>query len=240
MIAMAIVCILLAQWQISRLDQRQAANRIIEEATAASTTDAFALDRSQEQVDWRSVEATGRYDVDDELLVRQRRLEGKNGFFVVTPLDSSSGRVWVARGWVPPGPDAATLPEVPAAPVGTVTVQGYARPFEDDSGGGDLPAGQIQRISPEELQAASGSGSDAARLWIQAASETPVGGIDVLRLPPPELSEGPHLGYAIQWVMFAGMAIVGGVVLVRRQREYYAQDLAEQSRRPLCADDEET
>ena len=36
--------------------------------------------------------------------------------------------------------------------------------------------------------------------------------------PLPELSEGPHLSYAIQWFTFAAVAIVGGVILLRRDR----------------------
>jgi surfeit locus 1 family protein len=36
--------------------------------------------------------------------------------------------------------------------------------------------------------------------------------------PLPELSEGPHLGYALQWFAFATIALVGYVVLLRRGR----------------------
>ena len=36
-------------------------------------------------------------------------------------------------------------------------------------------------------------------------------------LPPPELSEGPHLAYAVQWFLFACMALGGYVVLARRE-----------------------
>jgi surfeit locus 1 family protein len=39
-----------------------------------------------------------------------------------------------------------------------------------------------------------------------------------VRLPPEELSEGPHLSYAIQWFTFATIAVVGAVILLRRER----------------------
>ncbi len=32
----------------------------------------------------------------------------------------------------------------------------------------------------------------------------------------PDLSNGPHLSYAIQWFSFAAIAIIGGAVLLRR------------------------
>ena len=34
----------------------------------------------------------------------------------------------------------------------------------------------------------------------------------------PELDEGPHLSYAIQWFAFAGIAVVGYVLLFQRDR----------------------
>lgn len=40
-----------------------------------------------------------------------------------------------------------------------------------------------------------------------------------VRLPAPELDEGPHLGYAIQWFSFATIALVGWLVLAIRKGE---------------------
>jgi len=34
--------------------------------------------------------------------------------------------------------------------------------------------------------------------------------------PPPELSEGPHLGYAAQWFIFSTIALVGYPIVLRR------------------------
>ena len=38
------------------------------------------------------------------------------------------------------------------------------------------------------------------------------------RLPAPELSDGPHLGYAFQWFCFAAIALIGAAIVVRRSR----------------------
>ena len=43
-------------------------------------------------------------------------------------------------------------------------------------------------------------------------------------IPPEELSEGPHLSYAIQWFTFATIAVVGAVVLLRRERRGPTRD----------------
>jgi cytochrome oxidase assembly protein ShyY1 len=38
------------------------------------------------------------------------------------------------------------------------------------------------------------------------------------RLEPPALDDGPHLGYAIQWFLFGGMAAAFAVLVVGRTR----------------------
>jgi cytochrome oxidase assembly protein ShyY1 len=39
-----------------------------------------------------------------------------------------------------------------------------------------------------------------------------------IRLKPPELDEGPHFGYAIQWFSFASIAIIGWTALLIKKR----------------------
>ena len=36
-------------------------------------------------------------------------------------------------------------------------------------------------------------------------------------VPPPPLSKGPHLSYAVQWFIFSVIALVGYPVILRRQ-----------------------
>jgi hypothetical protein len=38
----------------------------------------------------------------------------------------------------------------------------------------------------------------------------------IVPVPPPELSEGPHLGYAVQWFIFSAIALVGYPIVLRR------------------------
>lgn len=49
--------------------------------------------------------------------------------------------------------------------------------------------------------------------------QAPDSGLPALprRLQPPELSEGPHLSYAIQWFAFAVMTVAFGVLVVRKR-----------------------
>jgi cytochrome oxidase assembly protein ShyY1 len=233
-IVMAIACVLLARWQWSRLDDRRAANTVINANESLPAVDPSALapagaETPRGDVQWRLVRATGTYDDEGQRLVRQRSLNGGNGYFVITPLvtlgpDRTEAALWVARGWIPAGPDARTPSAVPEPPSGEVTVTGRARPWEppvDESG---LPPNQVQRIGPGALSAAVDG--PAYPFWVQAALEDPAPAEVPQRLPEPKLSEGPHLGYALQWLMFSIGALVGGIILIRRQREYFTEDQA--------------
>lgn len=81
-----------------------------------------------------------------------------------------------------------------------------------------------------------------AGLYLQQLPATsPAAGVAVagsgypVALPPPELNDGPHLGYAIQWFSFGLIALVGWVVLlVRRESQSNAGGAGERSKaRPL-------
>src|SRR5260370_612801 len=39
----------------------------------------------------------------------------------------------------------------------------------------------------------------------------------LIRWPSPELSDGPHLSYAIQWFSFALISVVGSLALARKR-----------------------
>lgn len=82
----------------------------------------------------------------------------------------------------------------------------------------DADPSLVRAINVEEI-GASLVGYDLvpAYLLLQAQEPGQDGGLPV---PPemPELTEGPHLSYAIQWFSFATIAVVGYVVLVRRDR----------------------
>jgi len=96
------------------------------------------------------------------------------------------------------------------------------------------PAGQAQRINPDALAPAladASGGRFAAQdvvtgAYADVASEDPAPAVAPAPEPRPALDEGPHLSYALQWVVFAIGALVGFVVLARRTAEDDAEELA--------------
>ena len=99
---------LLSRWQIHRLEDRRAANALVEQNNTAAPvpvatvlTAGAPLSSVGDAQEWRQVTATGTYDASRQVLVRKRPMDGQNGFWVVTPLVTDSGAVLVVnRGWV--------------------------------------------------------------------------------------------------------------------------------------------
>ena len=215
--------ILLSRWQLHRLDDRRHANAVI---VANSTTSPVPVDQVMspgadtssigDAQTWRQVSATGHYDEAKQVLVRKRPLQGRNGFWVATPFVTTSGSVLVVnRGWVEAVGGASAGAEVAAPPSGTVTVVGRVQPSETAPAvqPGDLPAGQVTDLDVHLL-----AGSSAVYPgYVDLVSSTPPQAGDLSALPLPDLSDGPHLSYALQWILFALVAVGGLVVLVRRE-----------------------
>jgi cytochrome oxidase assembly protein ShyY1 len=228
--------LLLSRWQLHRLDERRAENTLISDhADAAPVPVAAAMTAGSDpnsltaEQEWRDITATGRYDPAGQQLVRRRPLNGENGYWVMTPLVLSDGSVLaVNRGWVGAGQDATTNPEVPPAPSGEVTVVGRLRLSQDaPARPADLPTGQVTDL---DVRAVPASGPVFPGYLELVTSDPPETGDPALTpIPLPELDDGPHLSYAIQWVAFAVIAIGGFVFIVRGEARRLGEEGAADS-----------
>lgn len=213
----------LGLWQLRRHDERTAANEVLVANLASMpvvVSDLLPADQPlPDRDEWRLVTATGTYDDDHELLVRNRSYDGALGYEVVTPLVPPTGpALLVVRGWVPNTASALTVPEVPPAPRGEVTVTARLRPTPaggtEDAG---LPPSQVRRLAvpviagtlPYEVL----EGGYAQLVVDAPGSDQGLAGPRAL--PVPEPGAGPHLPYAVQWFLFGLIAIGGWAVLVR-------------------------
>ena len=104
---------------------------------------------------WRRVRASGHYDTAHTLLVRNRNLQGANGFDVLVPLVTDAGpALLVNRGWVAVDESVAggVPKKIPASPPGHVTVLALLRQSELPSTTGTPPAGQVNRIDVSTIR----------------------------------------------------------------------------------------
>jgi surfeit locus 1 family protein len=211
----------LGLWQLDRLEQRREYNDLVTARLAAPPVTADDLAGADpDDVEYRRVVLTGEYVAADEVVLRARSRRGVSGNEVLTPLRTSPGTaVMVDRGWVPI--DVEGPPVVGAEPPGgAVTVTGIVRRGDEPGGLGpkDPAEGRLDRVSRIDVARLDAQTSDALLpVWVQLESQDP-GSATEFPLPVdlPELGEGPHLSYAGQWFIFAGIVLVGYPVLLRR------------------------
>ncbi len=141
---------------------------------------------------------------------------------MLVPLRTETGaELLVVRGWIPSGETAGAPDVLPTVPPGTVEVEGRWRVPEPTSGTADLPAGQIERIVPAEIAQVTGQPTYGG--WLQLGSEVPAppAAADQLRRLPDDTAGGwrwpiSHTVYAVQWFIFAAIAVGGWILLLRR------------------------
>lgn len=224
-VTIAVSAIALGRWQLRRLADRKASNAAMLAARNLPALDLGGQDRIEGTVAGRRVTAKGVFDLTRQLLIRGRVQDQSPGLDVITPLVLSDGArvIWVRRGFVR-SPDATTPPDlVPPPDTGLVLVTGIAMmaPERSDSGKplhrGDvttwsrLDGAVIRSLAPGSLPfelLLAGDSAGPGRL-------TPV--------PVPELTNGPHLSYAIQWFGIALAALLFGVIFLWRERPGFVQ-----------------
>lgn len=206
------LCLIAANWQYDRGINRQAENARIEANTLKPPVSLEQI-TDLKSSEWRTVYVQGRFDLKHEVLLRNRYSpEGKYGFEYLTLFKTQSGQqFWIDRGWVKAGETALARPKVPTTPLEEITIKGRIR--LDNS----LPKGSFFALP------ASGN---LINDWnLKSKVETEIFYIDLIDgagVAPdtpaqlPELSDGPHLAYALQWLFFAGLVIYGRYLIRKR------------------------
>jgi surfeit locus 1 family protein len=225
-IIVAGVCTRLGFWQLDRLQQRRAYNAAVRSGISQPPLTIGASTADLEMSAYRHASAEGRYYPNHEMLLYGRSLDGAPGSHVLTPLLLGRGRaLLVDRGWVPLEQDGSPLSGPSAAPAGRVRVTGVLLPA-DSSGAADerTTAGIVRTVDIGSVGGSSGLDLLPEYLLLETQDPAQPAGIPA-PAPLPELSEGPHLSYAIQWFVFATIALVGyGVLLLRDRWEDRAPD----------------
>jgi len=197
---------LLAPWQFHRHEERQRTNEALGGSVGATPV-AYESDLPQ----WRRVRLTGRYLPDAETVVRLRTVQGEPAFEVLTPLRLTDGRVvLVDRGFLRPE-RGVRVPAFPAAPPGEVTLVARMRTgetdpqrrpaFRDDTTDGHR---QLYAIDTGIVAAATGLDLEPGYVALDDGQPGVLGA-----LPLPQLDAGPFLSYALQWIAFGTMALLG-------------------------------
>lgn len=235
-LALVVAMVILGLWQLRRLDDRQALIEMLEARQREPVADVRDVvpdgaeigDEAIEDLRYRTVQATGTYEPDDGVIVPNRSYEGTPGGWVLTPLRLDDGTaVVVHRGFI--GFDRSGDLIAPDPPEGEVTVQGLVYPSEQRGRFGpvDPPEGRLDQLARADVERLDAQVSyDLLPLYVQlersepaepAANPTALSEIPPLvALGAPEVDEGPHLSYAVQWFIFSTIAVLGYPLVLRR------------------------
>jgi cytochrome oxidase assembly protein ShyY1 len=218
----AVSFVRLGFWQLDRLRQRHAYEALVAQRLAAPPVALADLLRSggdEESLRYRRVTAEGAFDTRHEVILYGRTQGDQTGNHVLTPLVLDDGTaVAVDRGWVPLTDDAPPLDDA-APPTGRVRVAGVLFPSEVPPGDTASPASPVTTFARVDLDALAAQVPYAmAPAYLLLSSQEPASSSlpRIAPLPDPAASP-PHLSYAIQWFTFSTIAVVGFVVLVRRE-----------------------
>lgn len=221
-LALVVVLVSLGLWQLRRLDDRRDTNaRIREGGRSTAVLDSVVRPEQAAVADdarFERVEARGSFDAAHEVLIRFRSANGLPGYEVLTPLVVRDRiAVMVDRGWVPLEVGDAAPSGRTAPPPGEVTVtglllrgEGAARFRPETRPDGRMVIGAVHVAGLEERLP-----YDLYPGFVQLVAPDDAGNYPE-PLDEPDLDDGPHLTYAMQWFAFAVIALVGWALLVRR------------------------
>lgn len=209
----ALTCIRLGIWQLQRLEQRRTRNAGTQERMREPATQLTALSQDSAGIIFRRVTLTGNFDDAHTIIIAGRSLRGAPGVHVLTPMRVGGAAVLVNRGWMPSA-DAARVEVDSIREPGPRNLSALITPFPEDYGR-PPSTGSFHRVWYQM------NGAQLRRQFPYpvlpfVAQILPHAGQPryPVRLKAPELDEGPHLGYAIQWFSFATIAIVGWIALL--------------------------
>jgi cytochrome oxidase assembly protein ShyY1 len=223
---------LLGMWQLDRLADARAYRSLVERRQEMPAIEVEELVPAGAAVGstvvgdvlYRTVTARGTYVEADTVVVENRTLNASSGAWVLTPLRLDDGSaVLVNRGFLRFDRNGEIV--APAAPSGPVVVEGLVLPSERRGrfGPTDPTAGKLEvlaRVDLDRLEAQVGY--EVLPAYVQLIESTPgevpvpEGSPAIVALGPPDVDEGPHLSYAVQWFIFTTIAAGGYVLLLRR------------------------
>jgi surfeit locus 1 family protein len=204
----------LGVWQLDRAAQKQALQQTLDTRSRLPTVESAMLANTTEaaaEQHYRRTVVRGHWVSAATVFLDNRQMDGRQGFFVITPLRLSEapGVVLVQRGWAPRDLlDRTKLPSLPDEP-GEVTVTGHIAP----------PPGRLfdfasaaSGVIRQNLDVAAFAQEFSMPLKplsiVQDADGAPQDGL-LRQWPRPDVGIQRHYGYAFQW--FALCALMTGL-----------------------------
>ena len=205
---LVLLCLWAAQWQYQRGVDRHARNVLIAEQSQLPPIEFKNLLGNIADYEWRKISLRGSFDDKNQILLRNRYHDGMYGFEQLTLFVFDERKIWVDRGWVKAGSDATVPPQLQPTNQGLISIDGRLR--LDSS----LPRGKFFAVANDSernlvSQLDARRGIQTEKFYIDLISASDASMNPDVPVDLPELSDGPHMAYALQWLFFAGLVIYG-------------------------------
>lgn len=222
MLVVALVCIGMGSFEIHRYAEKRHENNVFKanaHAAPVALTPALVPLVGQgpapdaAAIRYRTVTVSGSYLPQAEQYVDDQTQGGHQGFYVLTPLRTSTGVLLVARGFVAATAAETRPADVPAPPAGLVRLTGRLQTTQTGSDQlGRLGHGEITSINAR--QQAARLAAPTYQAYLQLSADQP-GASGLTAIPEPDLSNpaggAPQwqlFSYVIQWYVFALLALL--------------------------------
>ena len=221
------ICLEAAQWQFHRYEARHARyTEILANINKSTDESQLTSTRDLSFVAWKQIEITGHFDPTHEILVRNRYHNDVYGYGVVTLFVSDSGkRYWVDRGWVKAGKDALSPPVTQKVTSDETQILGRVRAEKIENQIGGTIFASPTKSGVGILERWNGSAAlQTEPYYFDLISSTRSEFTPLVPTPLPEISDGPHLAYTFQWVIFALLIAGGWFLVIREDRKVQAEN----------------
>jgi cytochrome oxidase assembly protein ShyY1 len=207
-LALVILCLWAAQWQYHRGVDRHARNSVISAQSQLPTIKFQDLSDDIATYEWRKISLEGVFDDKNQILLRNRYHDGVYGFEQLTLFIFDKQKIWVDRGWIKAGSDATVPPQLQPTLEEKISINGRLR--LDSS----LPQGKFFAVSNDSArnlisQLDARKGIQTEDFYIDLISSSDASMNPAVPVELPELSDGPHMAYALQWIFFAALVVYG-------------------------------
>ena len=232
------VMVRLGIWQLDRLEQRRIFNARVHGQTSQPALDLnqWSGESDLNKMEYRRITVVGKYDHSQEIALRNQHWKNQSGVHLITPLQiaGSENRILVDRGWIPSdgfkSGDWSAYNEN-----GRIRVEGIIRASiskadfgtksDPNFGSVDNPVKEWNFVTVDRIQ--QQIPQPLIPIYIQQSPDNKWTNLPHRSQPKIDLTEGPHMGYAIQWFTFAAILAIGYPIFIRGQEHSEPEQLRE-------------
>lgn len=214
------ICVTAGLWQVSRAEDKRLLFQAFDQNRATDALVGPVEDAAAVELRFQRMELAGSYDTERQVLIDNMVYEGRAGYQVLTPLRTDGTAVLVNRGWVAASPDRRRLPDLPVSATQR-RVRGrldlLPRPGLKLAAPASRPDDPWPRrlLFPSAGEIGQEIGYEVRDYQLLLDPDSPDGFVRDWR--PAVVGPERHVGYALQWFLFAvALSIIYVAVNLKR------------------------